>query len=71
MDALAKPGMQEAIKEQAEQRRASPEVFYILRTQLNLISLTNDDHYHSGLMPSADGCYVCYLRGGGCRVTSR
>ena len=26
---------------------------------VNLISRTNDDHYHSGLMPSADGCYVC------------
>ena len=25
---------------------------------VNLISRTNDDHYHSGLMPSADGCYV-------------
>ena len=59
MDALAKPGMQEAIKEQAEQKRASPEVLYMLRTHLNLIGLTNDDHYHSGLMPSADGCYVC------------
>ena len=29
MDALAKPGMQEAIKEQAEQKRASLELFYM------------------------------------------
>ena len=26
----------------------------------NFMSQTNDDDYHSGPMPSADGCYVKY-----------